>query len=181
MRTPRSLLPAAVATLVLIGCGASGSDVKRAQQDEPCPEGTRELKPRDVLPTTPPRTRLGQADPTDAKRYVEPFKAALGDRLKSVRTAVVLERNADFGTAVVVINGTEKMGDPRDVLAGAQDNARPGTHPREYTIAGRPGMISEESDGAIAAVAISDCAMVMLSGPDTPLVKRIAGHVKAQD
>jgi hypothetical protein len=73
------------------------------------------------------------------------------------------------------------MGDPRDVLAGAQDNARPGTHPRAYTIAGRPGMISEESDGAIAAVAISDCAMVMLSGPDTPMVKRIAAHLEAQD
>jgi hypothetical protein len=181
MSMSRSLFPTLIAALALVGCGASGSDVKRAQQDGPCPEGTRELKPRDVLPTTPPRTRLGQADPTDAKRYVEPFEAALGDHLKSVRTGVVLERNANFGTAVVVVNGTEKMGDPRDVLAGAQDSARPGTNPRAYTIAGRPGMISEESDGAIAAVAISDCAMVMLSGPDTPMVKQIAGHLQAQD
>jgi hypothetical protein len=174
----------AIAALVLIGCGASGSDVRRAQQEErggPCPEGTRELRPRDVLPTTPQGTSIAQADPKDAERYVTPFKAALGERLKSVRTAVVLERGADFGTAVVVVNGTEKMGDPRDVLRGAQANAREGTRPREYTIAGRPGMISEESDGAIAAVAISDCAMVMLSGPDTPMVKRIAGRLEAQE
>ena len=181
MTSRLSLLPATVAALALIGCGASGSDVRRTQQDGPCPEGTRELRARDVLPTPPPGTRLGQADPKDAQRYVDAFKTTIGENVKSVRTAVVLERGESFGTAVVVVNSSDRMGDPRDLLRGAQANPRPGANPQPYTVAGQPGMISEESDGAIVMGAVSPCAMVMLSGPDTPLVKRIAGRIEAVD
>lgn len=181
MTTRSSLLPAIVATLALIGCGASGSELKRAQQDKGCPDGTRELRPRDVLPTTPAGTSLGQADPKDAQRYIDGFKTAIGENVKSVRAAVVTERGQDYGTAVVVVNSKENLGDPRDLLRGAQENQQPGSNPQPYTVAGQPGMISEESDGAIVMGAVSPCAMVMLSGPDTPLVKQIAGRLQARD
>ena len=179
-----SLRPLALFVLVAAaGCGG-GNDAKESRGSGPagaCPDGTAEVRPRDVLPDTPAGTALGLADPKDAQRYIDPFEQGLGDRLRSVRTAVVTERGEDYGTAVVVINATEKMGDARDILQGAQDNARPGTQPKEYEIAGRPGMISEESDGAIAAVGIADCAMVLLSGPDTPMVKQIAGHLRTPE
>jgi hypothetical protein len=170
-----------VATVVLIGCGASGSKVRETKQDGPCPEGTRELRARDVLPTNPPGTELGPADPKDAQRYIDAFETGIGEHVKSVRAAVVTERGENFGTAVVVVNSSDRMGDPRDILRGAQSNPRPGSNPQPYTVAGQPGMISEESDGAIVMGAISPCAMVMLSGPDTPMVKRIAGRLEAQD
>jgi hypothetical protein len=172
---------AVLSSLALIGCGASGSDVQQAKQDGPCPEGTRELRPRDVLPTTPAGTELGQADPKDAQRYIDGFKTGIGEHVKSVRAAVVTERGENYGTAVVVVNGSERMGDPRDLLRGAQDNPRPGSNPQAYTVAGQPGMISEESDGAIVMGVVSPCAMVMLSGPDTPMVKRIAGRIEAKE
>jgi hypothetical protein len=176
-----SLPPALVAALALVGCGASGSEVRGTHEGGPCPEGTRELRPRDVLPSTPAGTELSQADPKDAQRYVDAFKTTIGEQLKSVHTGVVTERGKDFGTAVVVINGDERMGDPRDILRGAQDNPQPGSNPQPYTVAGQPGMISEESDGAIVMGAVSQCAIVMLSGPDTPLVKRIAGRLESQE
>ena len=174
---PLVLLP----FLALAGCGTSPSEVRRAAQSHRCPASTPEFAPRHVLPQTPGGTSLVRADPKDAERYKAPFQQTLGKRLRSVRVGVVTERGEEFGTAVVVVNSTERMGDPRDVLRGAQANARPGAHPEEYTIAGRPGMISEESDGAIAAVAIANCAMVMLSGPDTPMVKRVAGHLRSPE
>jgi hypothetical protein len=179
-----SLRPLALIVLLsAAGCGGgNGTEESRgAGPGGPCPDGTAEVRPRDVLPETPAGTSLGPADPKDAQRYVEPFQQGLGERLRSVRTAVVTERGEDFGTAVVVVNAKEKLGDPNDVLEGAQDSSRPGAHPEPYEIAGRPGMISEESDGAIAAVGIADCAMVMLSGPDTPMVKQIAGHMRAPE
>jgi hypothetical protein len=86
----------------------------------------------------------------------------------------VLERGEDFGTAVIVVNSSNRMGDPTDMLARGPIRGR--TRSRAS-----PGMISEESDGAIVMGAVSPCALVMLSGPDTPMVKRVAGRIEAQD
>jgi hypothetical protein len=164
---------ALLAFAVLAGCGDddTGPSTTTRVVDEPCPAGTAELAVRDVLPAPPKGMVLLPMRKDQRARAREAFATGFGDKLRSVRLAVVAPPGREVGTAIGVLNLT----------VSTADGAPAETPTRErLTIAGRPGIIRRNTGSGLvqASGAVGECGVVLLNAPDQASVRRVAAAVR---
>ena len=165
----------AACALLLAGCGEDDdtSSTRTARvPNEPCPQGTPQLTVRDVLPDPPAGMALLRVAKRDAKQAEDSFAVGFGDKLRSLRLAVVAPKGRSVGTGVGVLNLTVR----------ADDDGPPETSEtkRALTIAGRDGIIGIPPGGGPtrASGSVGECGIVVINGPDEASVRRVAAAIR---
>ena len=157
-------------TAALAGCGDddSGPGSTTRVVDEPCPAGTPELAVRDVLPKPPPGMALLRVPKDQIAQARQAFETGFGDKLRSVKLAVVAPKGRQVGTGVGVLNLT--------VDNGAGTPPQTSSTRKALTIAGRDGVIRVTPGGGptSASGTVGDCGIVVVNGTDEATVRRVA-------
>jgi hypothetical protein len=164
--------------LLFASCGDDDSTPSERTVSVPeakCPEGTPEYGVRDVLPKAPSGTALLQVAKRERDQARAGFEAGFGDRIRSLRFAVVAPKGRNLGTGVGVLNLKIAVSDDEPPETGGIREP--------LTIAGKPGLIAVApgDTGARAAGPVGDCAMVVIRGPDEASVRNVADAIQQPD
>jgi hypothetical protein len=152
-----------VLLLALCGCGARDAVVKGRSPDAPCPAGTQPVTVRDVVGQPAKGWELWPGDQKELRKYALSFRADMGDAWRGYRSAALIRRGEEVGTAVVVINATTQT--PGEALiAGMESGADEVDRDlEEITIAGREGRLVHAIDDSYVAMAPShQCSILIL-------------------
>jgi hypothetical protein len=168
-----------VLVLCAAGCGGSGAGTAANSADPgpggPCPEGTPIVQARDVIGPVPRGFEVVPGDNEVLKSLVAEMKAGFGESWRRHDAKILLRRGAVNGTAVLVINSTDRHEDTMRGFLAAERDA--GTRGETIEVAGERGRLLVAADGGYAAVApAGECAMVMLFA-DTERLMRTAVSV----
>jgi len=170
----------AVAALSMcgLGCGqVQPLDVRG------CPSGDDVVHATDVIGQPPPKGYdIDPGDKQALKRVAEQFKAGGGKSWRGYDARVLVRHKATSGTAVVVINTDDKIGDGGELIRGAEKGAeQTGQTAEKMSIAGKEARMVPTSDGAYIAMAPTGrCAVVMLIADRAELVRDTATAIPAQ-
>jgi hypothetical protein len=166
------------ASLCGLGCGhVEPLDVRS------CPSGKDVVHATDVIGQPPPKGYdIDPGDKQALKAVAEQFKARIGDSWRGYDGRVLVRHNEANGTAVLVINSSEKTGGSSALIEGAESGAKEaGQTAERLTIAGNEGRMVQSSDGAYIAMAPTGrCAVVMLIADRAELVRNTADVIPAQ-
>ena len=157
------------------GCGGDNDDGSQRTTravDEPCPQGTPQLGVRDVLPKPPAGMALLRVRKDQIAQAGAAFKSGFGDKMRSLRLAVVAPSGREVGTGVGVLNLTVRADDEPPPVTSATR--------QQLTIAGRDGVLRTAPGGgpARASASVGKCGVVVINGPDEASVRRVAAAVR---
>jgi hypothetical protein len=174
----RLLAVLVAASLSGLGCGhVEPLDVRG------CPSGKDLVRATDVIGQPPPKGYdIDPGDKRALKAVADQFKARIGDSWRGYDGRVLVRHNEVNGTAVLVINSSEKTGGSSALIKGAESGAKQAGQTAEpVTIAGAEGRMVQGSDGAYIAMAPTGrCAVVMLIADRAELVRDTAEVIPAQ-
>lgn len=118
-----------------------------AGSEEPCPDGTRQLRPADVVPASAVVEPVEDSESVD--KALEPYVEPLGDRVRSIRSSVFIDGETFDSAALSVVNLT---------VRGAAVELPEGT---PIDVGGAQGVQTESGD---VVSPVGDCALVVLVG-----------------
>jgi hypothetical protein len=172
-------------TLVVVGLSMCGLGCGQVQPLDVrgCPSGKDVVHATDVIGQPPPEGYdIDPGDKRALKAVADQFKTELGDTWRGYDARVLVRHEQVNGTAVMVLNSSEKIGDGGELIRGAENGAKEaGQTAERVTIAGHEGRMVPTSDGAYIAMAPSGrCAVVMLIADRPELVRDTADALPAQ-
>jgi hypothetical protein len=185
---PRLLISLLLMMFVVAGCGgdeksdrAGGGGGKSSEKssDERCAAGEGDLEVADVLPEAPSGHEVVTADREKLRPLLDPLRKALGGRLRGFKVKAVVPKGEELGTAVVIANVSEDIGDPEDVLKGAKQSAKEqkGRY-EEISAAGAKAAFVDYGDVFQVSVPLGKCSVGTLIDQDEKRIRAVAGALK---
>ena len=164
------------------GGGGGGGSASSAATDKGCKEGEGHLKVSDVLDKAPEGLQIVEADKKSLKPLTDPLRKALGDRLRGFDAKAVVPKGEEFGTAVVIANANEAIGDADEVLKGARVAAEQNDGKlEEITVAGNPAAFVDYGEASQISVKLSNCAVGLLVDQDKERLRAVADALHAPE
>jgi hypothetical protein len=172
---------AVAAALTGLACGGSEDETgSGTPESAACPQGTQQLRARDVIGEPPAGFQIAAGDPKALKTFVDQVRPQVGHRWVNYDAKVLVRRGKLNGAAVIVINTNEKTGSSENFLESAKRaEERTGTPGEDITIGERPGRLRQAADGGSVATALAGpCSVVMMVADTEPLLRDAAAVIR---